>query len=150
MRTVDAGRVIDAPPNAVWRVLTDVSAYSEWNPFIPRVEGAFREGERLRVRIEPPGSRGLTFRPEVRVVRPERQLVWAGRLVVPHLFDGRHEFRLEPIGDGGRTRFRQRETFTGLLVPLLLDADAVRRGFEAMNARLADRAEAAARADAGV
>ena len=146
MRTIDAERVVDAPPAAVWRVLTDVSAYPEWNPFVTRVEGSFREGARPRVRIEPPGSRDLTFRPEVRVVRPERQLVWAGHLVVPYLFDGRHEFRLEPIGDGDRTRLSQRETFTGLLVWLLLDADAVRRGFEAMNARLAERAERLARA----
>jgi len=148
VRTIEAGRVVDASPEAVWRVLVDFPAYPDWNPFVRRIEGPLREGERLRVRIEPPGSRGMTFRPEVRVVRPERQLVWVGRLVVPYLFDGRHEFRLEPLAGGERTRFVQRETFTGLLVPVLLDADAVRRGFGAMNDRLADRAERFERADA--
>jgi hypothetical protein len=34
------------------------------------------------------------------------------------LFDGEHIFAVEPI-DGGKTRFVQRELFSGLLVPLL-------------------------------
>lgn len=141
VRTIETGRVVDAPPETVWRVLTDFAAYPEWNPFIPQIEGDLQEGARLRVRIEPPGSRGATFRPEVVVLRPPRQLAWLGRLFVPHLFDGRHEFRLVPLADGERTRFVQRETFGGLLVPILLDGEAVRRGFETMNERLAERAE---------
>lgn len=141
VRTIETERVVDAPPEAVWRVLTDFAAYPEWNPFIPRIEGEVREGARLRVRIEPPGSLSATVRPEVQVVRPPHQLAWLGKLFVPHLFDGRHEFRLVPLADGERTRFVQRETFGGLLVPILLDGEAVRRGFEAMNERLAERAE---------
>lgn len=147
VRTIETERVVDAPPEGVWRVLTDFAAYSEWNSFIPEIEGDLREGGRLRVRIEPPGSRGATFRPEVQVVRPQRQLAWLGRLIVPHLFDGRHEFRLVPLADGERTRFVQRETFGGLLVPVLLDGEAIRRGFEAMNERLAERAEGAVAAE---
>jgi hypothetical protein len=64
---------------------------------------------------------------------------WRGRL--PGFFDGEHELRLEPSPDGG-TRFVQRETFTGLLVPMVprvLDDTAT--GFAAMNAALRDRAE---------
>lgn len=148
MRTIEAEHVVDAPPEAVWTVLTDFRSYPEWNPFIPRIEGSLGEGEQLLVRVEPPDSRGVTFRPEVTTVRPTHQLVWQGRLFVPHLFDGRHEFRLEPLEDGARTRFVQRETFGGVLVPVLLDGEAVRRGFEAMNERLADRAERVERADA--
>ena len=144
MRTIETERIVDVPPEAVWAVLTDFSAYPEWNPFIPRIEGVPREDERLRVRIEPPESRGATFRPEVQAAEPNRRLAWLGHLFVPYLFDGRHEFRLEPIDGGKRTRLVQRETFGGALVPLLLDADAIRRGFEAMNAALAERAEAAA------
>ncbi len=59
---------------------------------------------------------------------------------MPGVIDGEHELRLEPIPDGG-TRFVQRETFTGLLVPMMprvLDDTAT--GFAAMNAALRDRA----------
>ena len=150
MRTIEAEHVVDAPPEVVWEELTDFSSHAEWNPFITEIEGEAREEARLRVRIEPPGTRGATFRPKVTVVRPNRQLAWLGRLFVPHVFDGRHEFLLEPLGDAGdRTRFVQRETFGGVLVPILLNPGAVRRGFEAMNAALADRAERSVRVESG-
>lgn len=49
---------IDAPPAAVWAVLTDTRSYSEWNRFMPHLAGELREGAKLEVRIEPPGRTG--------------------------------------------------------------------------------------------
>jgi uncharacterized protein YndB with AHSA1/START domain len=60
---------IDAPPAAVWAVLTDTRSYSEWNRFIPHLAGELREGAKLDVRIEPPGGRAMTFKPTVLAVR---------------------------------------------------------------------------------
>lgn len=131
---------IDAPPEAVWEVLVDFTSYPDWNPFIRRIEGVPVRGERLRVRIEPPGSRGATVKPRVEVADPERKLEWAGHLFVPGLFDGRHSFEIEPLDDD-RVRFVQRERFSGLLVGLLLDEASVRRGFDAMNRALKARVE---------
>jgi len=42
---------------------------------------------------------------------------WRGHFLVPGLFDGTHEFALEPLDSG--TRVTQRERFTGILVPLM-------------------------------
>jgi hypothetical protein len=113
MRTIETEIEIDAPPSVVWEVITDLESYADWNPFIPKATGEVRVGERLLIRVEPPGSFGGTFRPRVKGVEPERRLVWLGRLGLPHLFDGRHALVLEPL-DGERTRFLQRETFGGL------------------------------------
>jgi uncharacterized protein YndB with AHSA1/START domain len=44
---------IDATPERVWQVLTDLPAYAEWNPFITEAGGAFVVGERLSVRVPP-------------------------------------------------------------------------------------------------
>ena len=58
------------------------------------------------------------------------------------LFDGEHSFTIEPLGEN-HVRFVQRESFRGLLVPLLLrmvEKDT-RRGFEEMNQALKTRAE---------
>ncbi|MEY7851362.1 SRPBCC family protein [Natrarchaeobius sp. A-rgal3] len=141
MNQVEVFEEIDAPPEAVWEVLLEFDSYPEWNPFIRSVEGVPAEGEQLRIRIELPDSRGMTFRPEVVAVEENRRLAWMGRLVVPFAFDGYHEFRLEPIDDGERTRLLQRETFRGALVPLLFDGARIERGFAAMNQGVKERAE---------
>ncbi|WP_247001887.1 SRPBCC domain-containing protein [Halosolutus gelatinilyticus] len=132
---------IDAPPEVVWDVLLEFDQYPSWNPFIRSIEGDAVEGERLRVRIDPPESRPVTFEPEVIAVEEGRRLVWQGRLGVPFAFDGYHEFHLEPIDDGERTRLLHRETVRGALVPLLFDRNETGRGFRAMNEAIKARAE---------
>lgn len=133
---------IDAPADKVWRTLTDFPSFPGWNPFIRRAEGELTAGSRLEVSIQPSGTKGMTFRPTVLSVEPNRELRWLGRLLIPGLFDGEHIFEIEPAGMD-RVRFTQREVFRGLFVPLLarsLDRDT-RRGFEEMNRALKVRAE---------
>lgn len=139
---------IDAPPATVWDILVDLDRYSDWNPFIVEATGAVAVGERLRVRIQPPGRRATTFRPTVTVAEPQRTFEWLGHLGVRGVFDGRHRFQLEPHGSG--TRFVQTEQFTGVAVPLLFSRaldQSTHSGFEAMNNALKDRSEAAVRHD---
>jgi hypothetical protein len=76
---------IDATPLRVWQVLTDFAAYPEWNPFITRASGAARPGERLHLRMQPPGGRGATLRPTVLEADPGRQLRWLGHVLLPGL-----------------------------------------------------------------
>jgi len=132
---------IEAPPAAVWAILTDTGSYSEWNPFIPRLAGELREGAKLEVRIAPPGGRAMTFKPTVLAAKPERELRWLGRLLLPGIFDGEHILHIEPL-DQNRTRFTQAERFSGLLVGLFRSTlDKTELGFEQMNAALKARAE---------
>lgn len=134
---------IDAAPEVVFAVLTDLDAYADWNPFITSSAGRVAVGERLVNRMEPPGGRAMTFKPKVTEVATGQVFEWLGRLGLPGLFDGRHRFELEPLPSGG-TRLLHGETFTGVLAPLLLRSigDSTVEGFEAMNAALKARAEA--------
>ncbi|MFC7115470.1 SRPBCC family protein [Natronoarchaeum sp. GCM10025703] len=141
MRTIESAIEIDANPEAVWAELTDFESYDEWNPFIRHAEGEAAVGRRLSIRVDPPGGRGATFSPKVTVVDEPRRLAWLGRFGLPHLFDGRHEFRIDTNDDGSVT-FRQQESFGGVLVPVLLNEGAVQRGFEEMNSALKRRVEA--------
>ena len=142
MREIQTEIEMAATPARVWQVLTDLTAYPQWNPFITRAHGELREGARLEVFIQIPGGSGRVFRPEVLKVARERELRWLGRLAVPGLFNGEHIFRIEPRGTG-RTRFLHGERFTGLLIPFLGSVlDKTARGFGLMNEALRARAEA--------
>jgi hypothetical protein len=131
---------IDATALAVWRLLVDFAAYPEWNPFIRRIDGEPKVGAKLRVTIQPPGRKPMTFRPTVVVAEPDHELRWLGRVLMPGIFDGEHAFIIED--KAGSCRLRQEESFRGLLVPafsgMLADTE---RGFAALNAALKRRAE---------
>jgi hypothetical protein len=144
MRHIETSVEIARPPVAVWRVLTDFPSYPAWNPFIRRIEGDARVGARLRVTVQPPGRKPMTFQPTVRAAEPARELRWLGRVLIPGLFDGEHAFVIEPVGGG--CLLRHEERFTGLLAgafPGML-ADTA-KGFEAHNAALKRQVESAAR-----
>jgi hypothetical protein len=138
---------INAPPRSVWKVLVDFPAHPQWNPFVRSIEGSPREGETLKVFIQPVGGKGMTFRPRVLRALPDQELRWLGRVVLPGVFDGEHFFKIEPLDDGRRARFTQGERFTGLLVPLLRNSldRGTRPGFEAMNQALKARVEESSR-----
>jgi hypothetical protein len=144
MQVLDTAIDIDASPERVWEVLLDFPRYPEWNPFITSISGRAVAGARLAVTLAPPEGRAITMRPEVQVVDTGRRFAWLGRLGIPRVFDGAHEFLIEPDSSGS-VRFMQRETFRGVLVPVLGRALArTRKGFDAMNQALKERAERAA------
>ena len=134
---------IDASAEVVWGILTDFASYPEWNPFVRKISGEPKVGERLEVRLEPPGSRGITLKPTVLNAEPERELRWLGHLLVRGLFDGEHSLSIHRLGED-RVRFVQGEIFRGVLVPLFARSldNSTRRGFEEMNRALKVRAEA--------
>ncbi|MFM2386753.1 MAG: hypothetical protein RL660_1510 [Bacteroidota bacterium] len=135
--------LVNASPEKIWSILTNFEDYSNWNPFIKFIEGRVAQGNRIKVRIEPPGASGMTFKPTVLTMQPHQMLTWLGHFLIKGLFDGEHRFELVDQGNG-TTLFKHSEKFNGLLVPLFakqLD-DNTRRGFEQMNQRLKAIAEA--------
>lgn len=133
---------IEATPDRVWEVLTDFEKYSGWNPFIKSIQGKVQTGEKIIVRLEPPGAKGMTFKPRVLAFDKNKQFRWIGHLFFPGLFDGEHRFELIDNGDG-TTTFIQAEKFKGILVRMLskmLDGSTL-NGFKAMNERLKIEAE---------
>ena len=115
MRPISATVDIAAPPDQVWAVLADLDGYRDWNPFIQSASGQLAEGAILTLRMVPARGRAITFRPRVLAVQPGVLLRWIGRLIMPGIFDGTHQFALEDLG--GLTRLTQSEPFGGILVP---------------------------------
>ena len=125
----------------MWAALTDFSSDRSWDPFFARLDGVAAPGERLTVTITPPRGRGMTFRPAVQVA-DGRTLAWLGRLWVPGLFDGRHEFVLDPLPGG--TRLTHREVFSGVLTHFG-GFGGTRAGFVTFNEALKTRCEKVSR-----
>jgi len=130
---------IDAPPESVWRVLTDLHAYADWNPLIVAAAGTPATGARLDLTIRDATGREQRFRPLVTAFDDAREFAWLGRLGIPGVLDGAHRFRL--VRDGDRTVLEHTEQMQGLLVPVLRGrlARDVTPAFEAMNVALAAR-----------
>jgi hypothetical protein len=140
VKTVTAAIDINAAPERVWQVLTDLNGHADWDPFITHAAGDIAVGGKISVTIEPPGRKPITFKPTITQVKHNRELAWLGHVVMPGIFDGAHRFTLEPHGDG--TRLRQTEAFSGVLVwfsrGLLANTE---RGFTASNEALKQRVE---------
>ena len=64
---------ISTSPQQVWNILTDFNSYPNWNPFIKSISGNQTIGSQLNVVIQPPGSSGMTFKPNILQFDPCKQ-----------------------------------------------------------------------------
>jgi len=119
---------IQATPQRVWEIMTEFSAYPDWNPFIKSLTGTVAEGKQIKVELM-----GMSFKPLVLAFRQKEEFRWKGQFLFPGLFDGEHYFRLS-AKTAGTTRLEHGEYFSGLLVPvfrrrMLADTEANFRAF---------------------
>lgn len=134
--------LIKANAEKVWAVLTDAKSYPLWNPFIKSMQGELKVGNKIEVKIQPPSSNLMTFKPTVINLDPCKRLSWLGHLFINGLFDGEHKFEIVDNQDGSVT-FLQSEEFKGLLIPLFGEKmwNNTRDGFELMNKKLKEVCE---------
>ncbi len=101
---IEETTVLEAPPERVWKLLTEWERQASWMPDVAwiRLLGPERElGARLAVRTKVLGIPAVTDVVVVTGWEPAR------RLAVEHRgrVQGRGEWRLEPSANGDRTRF---------------------------------------------
>jgi len=138
MKTVSATTQIDAPPLAVWAVLTDFGRYPEWNPLFREASGETVIGARITLRaVQPANGRLMTVKAKVTAADPPTELRWTASL--PGIMSGEHSFELTPA-DGGGTRFTQTEVYGGLLAATV-SIPRTETIFQAMNDALKERVE---------
>ncbi|MDO4231184.1 MAG: SRPBCC domain-containing protein [Lautropia sp.] len=142
VRSIESTIIVAASCVDVWQCLVDLPAYESWNPFVRSIEGELAPGGRLKVHLQMQDGKTMVFRPTVVEFEPGRKLVWQGRLLIPGVFDGRHEFEVFPNQDGSTT-FRHAEQFSGVLVPLLGSGfySRIQDNFQRMNEALKGRVE---------
>ena len=106
--------LINARPEAIWAILTDASAYPEWDSGVVRLEGRIKPQEKIKVVSEVNPKRA--FPVKVTEFAPAERMVWTGGMPLG-LFKGQRTFTLTP--EDGATRFTMREEFTGPMTPLI-------------------------------
>jgi hypothetical protein len=138
MRYYEASSTIAAPPDAVWAILADASAYADWDSGVRSVEGTIAPGEKIKVVSE--ANPGRAFPVKVTEFEPGRAMTWSGGMPLG-LFKGVRTFALTPE-DGGATRFTMREEYSGPMLPLIWRSmPDLQPSFEKFAAGLKARAE---------
>lgn len=112
MKEFKATTTINAPPEKVWDVLMDTSAYPEWDPYCISIEGSVAPGAQLKAYSTLSPDR--TFPVKVTELVPQQKMTWASGMPFG-LFKGQRNFVLTPKESG--TEFTVREVFTG---PMLM------------------------------
>lgn len=138
-KKIETEITIKASPKKVWEILTHQNDYPNWNPFIKKLDGKLKVGERLKVIIQPENSSKMTFKPIVLDYKENKLLKWKGKLIVGGLFDGTHTFELMD-NKNGTTTFKQSEIFEGVLVQFF-NLNPTKAGFKRMNSELKKRCE---------
>lgn len=114
VRSFEASSLIDAAPDVVWSVLTDVSGWPDWDSGVTKVDGQLALGKKLSITVK--ANPGRTFPVKVVELTAPRQMVFRGGMPLG-LFTGLRTYTLSPEGTG--TRFTMREVYTGLLAGLI-------------------------------
>jgi len=141
MKEISTHIEIKASAEIIWNVLIDFDHYPEWNPFIKSISGEQKTGSRLTVFLQPPGEKGMTFKPIVLENKTHQEFRWSGKLWGGFFFNGEHYFLLQDMGNG-TTNFIHGEKFTGILVGMLGGMlKNTKNGFAAMNEALKDKCE---------
>lgn len=115
MKSFASNIVIQAAPEAVWRVLTDAPAYPQWNITVTRVDGTVALGQKVTVHAKL--APGRAFPVKVVQLDAPRRMVWSGGMPLG-LFKGDRVFELRPMAGGG-VEFTMREDYSGWLAPLI-------------------------------
>lgn len=115
MKEFTATTTINATPEKIWAILTEASAYPEWDPSADRIEGKIAPGETIKAytKLAP----GRAFPAKINVFEPGKKMVWTGGMPLG-LFTGVRTFTLVPKGNGA-IEFTIREVFSGPMLALI-------------------------------
>ena len=84
---------IQAAPEKIWQILTDLAKYPEWNPFITHAIGKVEVGAWVDITI-PSGSKETRLHCTVVKAEPKRELCWKYHIILSVLFRGEHSFTI--------------------------------------------------------
>jgi hypothetical protein len=102
---------IQAQPQVVWKIHTDINSWSQWQPSITlsKLEGSLIVGAVFQWK-----SGGITINSTVQVVEPNERIGWTGKAIGTQ---AKHIWTLKPHKDG--TLLTTEESMDGWLIKVL-------------------------------
>lgn len=107
--------VIQSPAENVWKVLTELPRWTEWNTTVERTAGSVSLGAKVTVFVKQ--SPGRAFPLRVTQFDSPRCMVWTGGMPLG-LFRGTRVFELASSSPE-ETIFKMREDYTGPLAGII-------------------------------
>jgi len=138
MKCFTTSITIQALPETIWDILVDGNKWMQWNTTIVKIEGKIALYEKVTVysKISPEQA----FPIKVSEFIPYKRMVWTGG--IPFLFNGNRTFSLSQQLNGN-VEFSMRESFSGLLAPLISKSiPDLQPSFDEFASALKKRAEA--------
>jgi len=114
MRSYEATTLIEATPEQVWPVLTDIAAWPGWDSGVTNVDGRLALGEKLSITVE--ANPGRAFPVKVVTLSEPDRLAFRGGMPLG-LFTGERTYTLQR--EGTAARFTMREQYTGPLAGII-------------------------------
>lgn len=135
---------INAPAELVWKVLTDFSAYPDWNPFSVKAHSTLVLGEPVNLYIARGRSEKLMRQSFVlEILEPPRKIAWRlPKMGHKLLFNAYREQTINPSSETSCT-YSTSDTFAGLIAGKIYKAQGqwVEKNFNKMAQALKLRCE---------
>ncbi|MFK7994891.1 MAG: SRPBCC family protein [Granulosicoccus sp.] len=119
MQTIKTEIEIQAPPDKVWGILSDVGKWHEWSPTINASEGKAAVGSTVTITMmsKEAGKDGPTYSPKILSMDAPTYFHWRAHMIAGFIFTNDKIIELTETELG--TKVTHKETFKGLMAALM-------------------------------
>lgn len=119
MQTITTEIEIQAPPEKVWSILTDIDKWEEWSPTINASKGKAAVGSSVAITMmsKEAGKDGPKYNPEIIKLEEPNYFHWRAHMMAGFIFTNDKIIELEKTDLG--TKVTHKETFKGLMAAMM-------------------------------
>lgn len=115
MQTVETQIEIQAPPEKVWSIITDIDQWQDWSPTINASSGTAAVGSTVSITMmsKEAGKDGPKYNPQIIQMDEPNYFHWRAHMMAGFIFTNDKIIELEKTESG--TKVTHKETFKGLM-----------------------------------
>lgn len=119
MQTIESAIEIQAPPERVWAVITDIEKWQDWSPTINASQGEAAVDSTVTITMigKEPGKDGPKYSPKIIKMDEPNYFHWRAHMMAGFIFTNDKIFELEKTESG--TKLTHIETFKGIMAAMM-------------------------------